>query len=435
MTNMRNLTVLLLALVVFAPAVVVRGAEPGPTLAPLAELDRKARSRVDGTARVALAAPDADALKSLDPTLLPAGDHVPNYLRALAVRPDSVAPFAKLVWAVHSAGKLEPEIKAAMGLRIAQVYGSPYVAVHEQRALRRLARGEKLLAAVKTGDEKSLTERERLALLYAELLTRDVHGVKDADFDRVNARFDDSEVVELTLVTCFFNYFVRLCEGLALPVESWALAEPAAVPVSAMAANTTVIVPRIGLVSDAEMDAVAKALAAAKEQAASPTGLGLGIANSQRAMLRSPEISSAWRAYGTAVRAKAVVERSTMLQVSFAVSMANDCRYCTVHQVLGLRRLNVDISKLVAMKKDDASLTPRELAAVLFARKLTSDPLSGTPADYDALRKEFGEDGALDVLMQTSNFSFMNRFTDGLRLPSEDEAIRVYREVYGQKAY
>ena len=25
----------------------------------------------------------------------------------------------------------------------------------------------------------------------------------------------------------------------------------------------------------------------------------------------------------------------------------------------------------------------------------------------------------------------MNRFTDGLRLPSEDEAIKVYRETYG----
>jgi hypothetical protein len=25
----------------------------------------------------------------------------------------------------------------------------------------------------------------------------------------------------------------------------------------------------------------------------------------------------------------------------------------------------------------------------------------------------------------------MNRFTDGLRLPSEDEAVRVYLETYG----
>ena len=35
-------------------------------------------------------------------------------------------------------------------------------------------------------------------------------------------------------------------------------------------------------------------------------------------------------------------------------------------------------------------------------------------------------------LLQTATFSFMNRFTDGLRLPSEDEAVRIYRETYGQ---
>jgi len=35
------------------------------------------------------------------------------------------------------------------------------------------------------------------------------------------------------------------------------------------------------------------------------------------------------------------------------------------------------------------------------------------------------------VLLQTCNFAFMNRFTDGLQLPSEDEAIKVYLETYG----
>ncbi len=37
----------------------------------------------------------------------------------------------------------------------------------------------------------------------------------------------------------------------------------------------------------------------------------------------------------------------------------------------------------------------------------------------------------LEVVLQTANFAFMNRFTDNLGLPSEDEAIQVYREVYG----
>ena len=125
------------------------------------------------------------------------------------------------------------------------------------------------------------------------------------------------------------------------------------------------------------------------------------------------------------------VGRDIKLQVSFAVSMANGCRYCTLHQVLGLRRIGVEPSKLVAMRKDDSVLTQKELAAVQFARKLTETPAAITDADYGELRTHFGEQGALEIVLQTCNFAFMNRFTDGLRLPSEDEAVRVYREVYG----
>jgi alkylhydroperoxidase family enzyme len=76
-------------------------------------------------------------------------------------------------------------------------------------------------------------------------------------------------------------------------------------------------------------------------------------------------------------------------------------------------------------------LTTKELSAVTFARLVTRSPASVTGADFDKLRAEFGERGALEVLLQTCAFSFMNRFTDGLRLPSEDEAVRVYRETYG----
>jgi alkylhydroperoxidase family enzyme len=112
--------------------------------------------------------------------------------------------------------------------------------------------------------------------------------------------------------------------------------------------------------------------------------------------------------------------------------MANGCRYCTIHQVLGLRRLGVDPAKLLQMKKDDSALTARELAAVSFARKLTKDPMSTADADFAALEKEFGTQGAVEVIMQTGTFAFMNRFTDNLRLPSEDEAIKNYQETYGE---
>ena len=62
---------------------------------------------------------------------------------------------------------------------------------------------------------------------------------------------------------------------------------------------------------------------------------------------------------------------------------------------------------------------------------VTRDPASVTDADYALLRAEFGDRGALEVVLQTCNFAFMNRFTDNLGLPSEDEAVKVYHDVYG----
>ena len=45
---------------------------------------------------------------------------------------------------------------------------------------------------------------------------------------------------------------------------------------------------------------------------------------------------------------------------------------------------------------------------------------------------KFWAGSGLEVLLQSCHFAYMNRFTDGLRLPSEDEAIKVYQETYGK---
>ena len=231
------------------------------------------------------------------------------------------------------------------------------------------------------------------------------------------------------MTTAFFNYFIRYCEGANLPVEKWALDEPVA---KVSAPKYEAPAARVSLVSNEQMTLAATTLSAAQEQAKNPNGLGIGIANSQRAFLLVPDITKAWRGYTNLTREYNSVTREIKLHVSFAISMANGCRYCTLHQVQGLRRLNVDPAKLMAMAKNDSALTPRELTAVVFARKITREPAKITKADYDALVKEFTPQGALEVLLQCGNFAYMNRFTDGLRLPSEDEAIETYHETYGK---
>lgn len=393
----------------------------------VAVLEEQAKQRVKAVSRVALPEESADVFKGVESF---DANRVPNYARGLAQIPNAPKQFAQLFKTFVSGGTIAAETKMAMGLRIAQINGSPYVAAHVIRLLRENQRGADLLAALRAENLAGLKPLEQRALRYAELLTRDAHGITDAEFQAASSLYNDAQMVELTMVVCFFNYFTRYAEALNLPVEAWVL-DPNVKPVIPERAKNRLTEARIALVSDEVMNAAATTLASSKENAAQAGGLGLGIANSQRAMMLVPDLQSAWRAYGTTARANSKIGREIQLHVSFAVSMANGCRYCILHQVLGLKRQGVDPAKLQAMKKDDSKLTPRELVAVSFARKLTAKPNSITDADYEVLRKEFGDYGALEVVLQTGAFAFMNRFTDNLRLPSEDEAIHVYKEIYG----
>jgi AhpD family alkylhydroperoxidase len=390
-------------------------------LTSLANLAQQARDRTKATPRVELAAGvSARSLGSPD---------APSFVRALGAVPHAMEAMVALPEAVLFKGTVAPQLKAAMGVRIAQVTGSPYLAAHMLRVLKGHERGGVLRSALEANNLGRLTTSEQAALRYAEALTRSVN-IAPSDFDRVAVAFNDSEIVELTMAVCFFNFFARYVEALNLPVEAWALDGTMTWPALNRPAG---VKARVALLADDEITAAATALAQSKdpEYQKARNSLRLGLANSQRAMLRVPGIQQAWRAFGSSFREKAVIGRDIQLQVSFAVSTANECRYCTLHQVQGLRGLGVDPVKLQAMRKDDSVLTPRELAAVRFARKVTDRPAGVTDEDYAAIRKEFGDVGALEVLLQTCTFAFMNRFTDGLQLPSEDEAIKVYQETYG----
>lgn len=395
----------------------------------LESLNERARQRIDTKARVALDAQTAGSFKEIQGLEYSDNGNVPNYVRALATFPDVAGAVAGLAKAVVHDGPLAPEIKLAVALRVAQINNSAYTAAHVQRLLRASERGRSLLENLASGDLSSLREADRVALAYADALTSDIQAGSDTEFQAVHQNYGDDEIVDLTAAIGFFNYFTRFAEALALPVESWALDSAEAPSGSKNQAEAS----RVALLSDEEVAVLSGAARAVMERPGATSGLALP--NSQRAMLRVPALSLAWTTLNTALKGMNSIEPETALQVSFAVSMENGCRYCTMHQVVGLRRLGVSPAKLMALKKDDEMLTPRERVAVNFVRKLTRAPSEMTDADYESLRAEFGEQGALEVLLQTCRFAFMNRFTDSLRLPSEDVAIKVYRDVYGSDKF
>ena len=64
-----------------------------------------------------------------------------------------------------------------------------------------------------------LSPRERAAVLWAEHVTRNTARSRDDVYAEVAKEFNDAEIVELTLMSGFFNMFNRFMDSLHIPVE------------------------------------------------------------------------------------------------------------------------------------------------------------------------------------------------------------------------
>jgi uncharacterized peroxidase-related enzyme len=68
-----------------------------------------------------------------------------------------------------------------------------------------------------------------------------------------------------------------------------------------------------------------------------------------------------------------------------------------------------------------AGLTPRELALLDYAVKLTRDPQGVSREDLDRLRQHgFADEQLVDAVQAIGYFNFINRVLDGLGVDPED---------------
>lgn len=78
--------------------------------------------------------------------------------------------------------------------------------------------GEKLLDVPRYAESEHFSERERLALTYAERMTVTDEDVDDELFDRLKSVYTSEEIVELTCTVAFENFLSKFHR--ALRVES-----------------------------------------------------------------------------------------------------------------------------------------------------------------------------------------------------------------------
>ena len=69
-------------------------------------------------------------------------------------------------------------------------------------------------------DSDALSPREKAAVLWAEHVTKNTARSRDDVYDQLNAVFSEEEIIELTLMSAYFNFFNRITDSLGIPLES-----------------------------------------------------------------------------------------------------------------------------------------------------------------------------------------------------------------------
>ena len=122
--------------------------------------------------------------------------------------------------------------------------------------------------------------------------------------------------------------------------------------------------------------------------------------------------------------------KSYLETIGVYVSMLNRCDYCADHHFAGLSRLLANDDRAAemhaALKANDpaAAFTGRDLAGLIYARRLSTDAASCSEDDIEELRIAGFEDGEiLEINQVTAYFAYANRTVLGLGIHTDGDII------------
>lgn len=117
---------------------------------------------------------------------------------------------------------IDPPLRSLVTVRVSQINHCAFcVDINSATLLKRGVVMDKVLALPHWQESPLFTERERVALDYAEAMTRSELGVTKPLFDRLKAQFDDDAVIELTGLIAFQNMSSKFNAALGVPAQGF----------------------------------------------------------------------------------------------------------------------------------------------------------------------------------------------------------------------
>ncbi len=150
---------------------------------------------------------------------VPAGNG-PEATGVYALRPDLGERVTALSKSVYQDSILAPREREAVRMRIALINDCPVCKSTRVPKLAAHGVDEDLYAHVEEfRDGHGYSEREQLAIEYAERFALDHLNIDDAFFGRLRGAFSDAEILDLTICIGEYLAFGRLTQVLKLDVE------------------------------------------------------------------------------------------------------------------------------------------------------------------------------------------------------------------------
>ncbi len=145
-----------------------------------------------------------------------------NPLQAMAHKPQLMRAVMTLYGALHVENpNLSEELKELISIRISQINGCRHYCLpyHTLQAQRHGADQNKIAAIAQARTSTLFSRSEQLAIEYAERMTVPSMTVTDTFFAELKQIWSESDLVELTALIGFMNFWTKVIDALEVPLD------------------------------------------------------------------------------------------------------------------------------------------------------------------------------------------------------------------------
>lgn len=148
---------------------------------------------------------------------------VANIFKAHSLRPEVMNRHLDLYLAImYGKSGLSRQQREMIAAVVSAVNNCNYCVVHHSEALSKYLQHEELIQSlIRDHHVREVPEKDRKMLDYAVKLTKSPDSVSQEDIEELRrAGFDDGSILDVALVTAYFNFANRVVSGLGVELES-----------------------------------------------------------------------------------------------------------------------------------------------------------------------------------------------------------------------